>query len=32
MLKSRLFVVAITCLALAAGPVSALADPGNGKG
>lgn len=32
MLKSRSFVVAITCLALAAGPVSALADPGNGNG
>lgn len=32
MSKPRSLLVAITCLALAAGPVTALADPGNGKG
>jgi len=32
MLKSRSLIAAITCLALVSGSVTALADPGNGKG
>ena len=32
MFKSRLLVATVTCLALALGAVTALADPGNGKG
>jgi len=32
MIKSRSLIAAVTCLALVCGPVTALADPGNGKG
>ena len=32
MSKSRALIAAITCLALVSGPVTALADPGNGQG
>ncbi|MVW84900.1 hypothetical protein EI969_02875 [Pseudomonas sp. PB101] len=32
MFKSRALIAAITCLALVSGPVTALADPGNGQG